>query len=149
VSVIIKTKPFGEIAIEEKQIIDFPDGVFGFEDFKQFAILDDSHSGSPFRWLQAMNEPDLAFVIILIADVMADYELVVPDSDYELLGVKSPNELLVFSIITIPENYKMMTANLMGPVLVNPVKKIGRQSISLCDKYGVRHRVIEGMKRVD
>ncbi len=145
----IRTKPFGEIEIEEKQIIDFPDGILGFEDVKQFAILDDTHSGSPFRWMQAVNEPGLAFVVILISDFMADYELNISQSDYEVIRAKPEDEILVFSIVTVPEDYKNMTANLMGPVIINPAKKMGKQAISLSDKYGVRHRIIENMKRVD
>ncbi len=145
----IRTKPFGEIEIEDKQIIAFPDGILGFEYVKKFAILDDTHSGSPFRWMQALEEPDLAFVIILISDFMADYELNISQSDYEVIEAKPQDEILVFSIVTVPEDYKKMTANLMGPVIINPAKKIGKQAISLSDKYGVRHRIIENMKRVD
>ncbi len=148
-SVKIRTKPFGEITIEEKQIIDFPEGILGFEYVKKYAILDDSHSGSPFRWIQAIEEPDLAFVIILISDFIQDYDLNISESDYEVVGLKAKDELLVFSIVTVPEDYKKMTANLMGPVIVNPVKRIGKQAISLSEKYGVRHRILENMKRVD
>lgn len=148
-SVKIRTKPFGEIEIEEKQIINFPDGILGFEFVKKFAIIDDNHPGSPFRFLQAVGEPDLAFVIILISDFMSDYELLLPENDYEAVGAASAEQLLVFSIVTIPEDFKMMTANLMGPIIINPHTKTGRQAISLSDKYGVRHRIIEKMKRVD
>lgn len=148
-SLKIRTKPFGEIEVEEKQIIDFPEGILGFEYVKKFAILDDSHSGSPFRWMQAVEEPDLAFVIILISDFMADYELHISQSDYEAIGAKTGDEILVFSIVTVPDDYKKMTANLMGPVIINPLKKRGKQAISLSEKYGVRHRIIENMKRVD
>lgn len=148
-SVKIRTKPFGEIEIEDKQIIDFPDGILGFEFVKKFAILDDSHKGSPFRWMQALDEPDLAFVIILISDFMPDYELMLLQTDLTALDATSTDELLVFSIVTIPENFKLMTANLMGPVIINPVTRKGRQAISLSDKYCVRHRILENMKRVD
>lgn len=145
----ITTKPFGEIEIEEKQIIDFPEGILGFDYVKRFALLDDAYPNSPFRWMQAVDDPALAFVIILISDFISDYELVISEGDYEMVGATSSNELLVFAIVTIPEDFKKMTANLMGPIIVNPKSRIGKQAISLSDKYGVRHLILEGMKRVD
>jgi flagellar assembly factor FliW len=40
-----------------------------------------------------------------------------------------------------------MTANLQGPVIINPAKRMGRQAISLSDRYGVRHVILEEMKK--
>ena len=40
-----------------------------------------------------------------------------------------------------------MTANLQGPVIINPSKKLGRQAISLSDRYNVRHRIIDEIKK--
>ncbi|MCX7678604.1 MAG: flagellar assembly protein FliW [Spirochaetes bacterium] len=145
----LHTRPFGEIEIEEKQIIDFPEGILGFDFVKRFAILDDAYPGSPFRWMQAVDEPTLAFVIILVSDFIADYELDISQGDYEAVGAKSSDELLVFAIVTIPADFKKMTANLMGPIIINPKTRIGKQAISISDKYGVRHLILEGMKRVD
>jgi len=58
----LKTKPFGEIDVDERQVVDFPEGILGFDHIRKFAILD-SHEKSPFKWLQALEEPDLAFEI--------------------------------------------------------------------------------------
>ncbi|MFC1670955.1 flagellar assembly protein FliW, partial [Spirochaetota bacterium] len=49
------------------------------------------------------------------------------------------------TIVTIPENPKEMTANLQGPIIVNPHKRIGKQAISANEKYGVRHGILEEM----
>ena len=49
--------------------------------------------------------------------------------------------------MTIPSNPSEMTANLQGPVIINPEKRLGRQVISLSDKYNVRHRILDEMKK--
>lgn len=151
--ILIQTKPFGEIEIDERQVIDFPEGILGFDFIKKFVILD-SDENTPFKWMQAFSEPNLAFIIIQPAFFIPDYELAVSQNDYEAVGVacndtgsEEADDLLIFSIVTIPSNATEMTANLQGPVIINPKKKLGRQVISLNDKYTVKHRILEEMEK--
>ena len=144
--IFIDTKPFGKIEIDEKQIIDFPDGIFGFEFEKKFVILD-SKEHSPFKWMQAYSEPSLAFVIIRPIDFLIKYELSISQSDMESVKAIKPDDLLVFAIVTIPADPSQMTANLQGPIIINTKDKIGRQVISLSDKYRVKHKILEEMKQ--
>jgi flagellar assembly factor FliW len=143
----IKTRRFGEIEINEQQIIDFPDGILGFDYVKKFILLDTQDEKSPLKWLQAYDEPELAFIIIRPVDFMREYELVVSMNDIEAVGAKDAEILLVFAIVTIPSNPSDMTANLQGPIIINPEKKLGRQAISLSDKYIVRHRILDEIKK--
>lgn len=145
--VIIKTKPFGEIEVNEEQIIDFPDGILGFDFIKKFVLLDTGEEKSPFKWLQAYDEPELAFVIISPIDFMSEYELSISQNDVEAVSAEKVANLLVFAIVTIPSNPSEMTANLQGPVIVNQQKRIGRQVISLNDKYNVKHAILEEIKK--
>lgn len=144
--VTIVTKPFGQIEVDERQIIDFPEGIYGFEDIKKFVILD-ANEKSPFKWLQAYDEPDLAFVIIRPVDFMVQYELDVLPQDLDDIGAQSPDDVLVFAIVTIPEDPSKMTANLQGPIIINPKTRCGKQAISLSDKYKVRHYILEEIKK--
>jgi len=143
----VLTKPFGEIEVDEEQIIDFPDGILGFDFIKKFVLLDTEDKESPFKWMQAYEEKDLAFVIIRPIDFMESYDLVISQSDYEAVKAESPEELVVFAIVTIPENPADMTANLQGPIIINPSKRLGRQAISMSDRYKVRHKILDEIKR--
>lgn len=145
-SIKVNTKPFGEIEVDERQIIDFPEGILGFDFIKKFVILD-ADNDSPFKWLQAYDEKDLAFVVIMPDSFLPSYELVIPQADYETVNAKTADELLIFAIVTIPDNPSNMTANLQGPVIINPEKKLGKQAISLSDRYTVRHNILEEMKK--
>lgn len=145
-SILIHTKPFGKIEVNEKQVVDFPDGILGFDFVKKFVILD-SAERSPFKWMQAYSEPDLAFIIIRPVDFMSNYELVISQADVEAVEAGSSEELLVFVIVTVPAKTSDMTANLQGPIIINPKKRIGRQVISLSDKYKVKHKILDEMKK--
>jgi flagellar assembly factor FliW len=146
--IVIHTKPFGEIEIDKKQIIDFPDGILGFDFIKKFVILD-SDENSPFKWMQAFTEPDLAFIIIQPVYFKPDYDLAISQSDYEAVEAENTDSLLVFTIVTIPANPADMTANLQGPIIINSKKKIGRQVISISDKYSVKHKILDEMKKLE
>ena len=143
----VLTKMYGEIEVDDSQIIDFPDGILGFDFVKKFVIIDTENQNSPFKWMQAYDEKDLAFVIIRPVDFMKDYDLVISQSDYEAVQASSAEELIVFAIVTIPENPEKMTANLQGPIIITPVKRLGRQAISMSDKYKVRHSILEEIKK--
>lgn len=142
----VNTKPFGEIEIDEMQIVDFPEGILGFDFVKKFIILD-ADDDSPFKWMQAFDEKDLAFVIIMPISFMPTYELSISQGDYEAVKAEPGDELLVFAIVTIPDNPSLMTANLQGPIIINPVSRLGRQAISLSDRYTVRHNILEEIKK--
>ncbi len=146
-SIKVDTKPFGEIEVNELQIIDFPEGILGFDFIKKFIIMDAEDEGSPFKWMQAFDEKNLAFVIIQPVDFMGEYELVISQSDLETVKSENIDELITFAIVTIPDNPRKMTANLQGPIIINPVKRIGKQAISMSERYSVRHNILDEMKK--
>jgi flagellar assembly factor FliW len=143
----IKTKPYGEVEIAENKIIYFEEGLIGFENVKKYVLLDTEDKDSPFKWLQAVERPDLAFVIIPPTLFKFDYKLEVRKDDLERIGLSDPSKAVVFAIVVIPhDNPENMTANLLGPVVINPEKMIGKQMISTNPECKVRHYVLEEMK---
>lgn len=143
----LNTKPFGVVEIDERQIISFPDGILGFEDIRHFALLDSNEDNSPFKWLQACEETSLAFVVITPESFMTGYEPDISQSDLAAVDCVRAEDLLVLCIVTIPEDPAKMTANLQGPVIINREKRIGRQAISMSEKYSVRHFILEEAKK--
>mgnify|MGYP001767545617 CR=1 FL=1 len=143
----LKTKKSGTVDINEKQIIDFPEGILGFDYIKKFVLLDTEDPASPLKWMQAIDEPDLAFIVIRPADFMEQYELVISQNDLRVVRASRPDELVVFSIVTIPSDPAEMTANLQGPIIINPSERIGKQAILLTDRYGVKHRILDELRR--
>ncbi len=139
----LETKPFGEIEIEEKQKISFPSGILGFEDIKEFALLNAEQW--PFYWLQSTEVPDLAFILIDPRIIYPEYNPDVDRDDYSeiLLDKSDIKDMLIFSIVTIPEDHKKMSANLQGPVIINKNKRLGKQFISINPNWKTRHYILE------
>ena len=65
------------------------------------------------------------------------------DKACEEVGIKSPEDILKFAIVTIPENSAKMTANLQGPLIINRKTRVGRQSINNDPRWKVRHVIME------
>jgi flagellar assembly factor FliW len=140
----IKTKPYGEIEVSEKQKIHFPEGLFGFEQTRDFFLLD-SREG-PFYWLQAADHPELAFILIDPRIFKGDYQLSVREEDYKSIGARDGKEVIDFAIVTVPEDVQKISANLMGPIIINRRNRKARQAISENDEYSVKHFIVKEMK---
>jgi flagellar assembly factor FliW len=140
----LMTKPYGEIDVPEKQRITFPQGIIGFEKVREYYILD-AREG-PFYWLQAVKNHDLAFILMNPRLFKSDYRLDVLESDLASLGVESPEDCLDFVILTIPQDPSRISANLMGPIIVNRKTRVGRQVISTNDEYTTKHYIMEEIK---
>lgn len=125
---IVATSRFGDIEVEKDKIITMTKPFLGFPDSSRFIIR---HHGkeSPFFWLQSLDEAELAFVVIPSASLIPDYQPKIPEAtliDLELEGA-APELLL---ILTIPKGQpEKMTANLLGPVALNPNKRLACQAL--------------------
>ncbi|MGA2615159.1 MAG: flagellar assembly protein FliW [Spirochaetia bacterium] len=137
----IRTKPYGEMEISERQRLIFPRGIFGFEELREFALLDAAQP--PFYWLQSLQRVEIAFVLIDPHFFRPDYSPDVDPAELEEIEIRTPEDMLVFAIVTIPEDSSRMTANLQGPLLINRRTSVGRQSISTNPLWGVRHTILE------
>jgi flagellar assembly factor FliW len=135
---IIQTKYFGKMVINKNKIINFPDGLPAFRNQNKFVIIDlpDNHS---FYCLQSVQEAETAFLMIRPWDFFPDYDFVIPDQDLEELGITSHKQVLIYNIVTIPEDFRKMTANLMAPIVINSENLKGRQVILQKGNYQIRH----------
>ncbi len=142
----VTSKPYGTIEVDERQKIHFPFGILGFEHLKWYVLLDASQA--PFYWLQSLDDPEVAFVLIDPLVFRPDYRLEVSHEELKEIQIHEDEDILLFSIVTIPENQELMSANLQGPVIINRSAKLGRQSISLGSQWKVKHFILEELAQV-
>ena len=141
----IQSRPFGEVEIEESRIITVQGGMFGFEGYERFVLVGVPEQ-KPFEWLQCVDEPTIAFVILRPDVFMPNYKLVMSDADKSALNVQSESELLCYAVCVIPDDMRKITVNLKGPVVIHPKTLRGRQVISLVEQYTVRHPLFDSQK---
>lgn len=134
---LIKTKDFDFIDVPEEDIINFPEGIYGFEDQTDYVLLKNPIND----WLmhlQAFDQVDPRFLLIDPFMFFDDYRPELSDSVLSNLGVKSEEMLSFFCVAVIPDDPTKMTINLKSPVAINFNKRIGAQIILENSDYSVR-----------
>ncbi len=141
----IDTRKFGEIEIDEKKIMTMPDGLLGFPGFERFVLIEDPKT-VPFCWFQSVEGASLALVVI-------NPFVFKPDYSFDLKSVMDARkwkdakekELLVYVVVNISENgdAKKITANLMGPLVINPKANEAVQVVMPNSDYSHQHLIIE------
>ncbi|MEN3000694.1 MAG: flagellar assembly protein FliW [Armatimonadota bacterium] len=143
----LHTTRFGTITIDEEDIITFPDGLVGLSHLKRFVLIRHSDD-SPFRWLQSVDEPGFAMLIIDPWFFRPDYEVVLSDIDVERLQLSDEAIRWVYVTVSIPPGKPhAMTANLLAPIVINGNARCGRQVILDDERYSTRHPILQEMWR--
>lgn len=126
---VITTKVFGEIEIDDAKIITFDGGIIGFPDLKKFTLLYDSEKSGGIKWLQSLDEPAFAMPVMDPLAVKETYNPVVEDELLKPLGELNPEEILVLVTVTVPKDLTKMSVNLQAPIVLNAENKKGCQII--------------------
>ncbi|MCZ8342094.1 MAG: flagellar assembly protein FliW [Leptospira sp.] len=146
--ITIHTKPFGTIQVDAKQILQFPNGLLGFEEFNEYALIEESPE-SPFKWLQSTKESGLAFILIQPELFLTNYKPAIGEEELLEIGLDTWKEGIIFLIVTIPhDDPKGMTANLQGPIIINGKQGKGKQFISRDENHPIRKNIVESMEEM-
>lgn len=136
----VQTKAYGLIDVDERQVLQFPDGLLGFEKFKDYILLDAPQK--PFFYLQSMDVSELAFILIDPFLFRPDYSVDADDALLSNVGIEKPEDALVLSIVTIPSDGTPITANLMGPLIVDRKSRRGVQAVMSDPRWQTKHDVL-------
>lgn len=145
----IQTSYFGEVEIDEKDILNFPKGILAFEEFNKFVIINSTEEELPFSWLQSIDEKDVAFIMIDPFLFKKDYEVDLSEKVIEELDIESESDVAIYTFLVIPEQVDQMTANLTGPIVININKNLGKQVVLEDKRYHTRHKIIDEVNKGD
>jgi len=139
----IETTRFGTIDIEKDRLIYMPKGMLGFPEKRRFFILQHKED-SPFFWYQSADDAALAFVITSPFFFMPDYEV---DAEKTLVDMSWDDEdkdnLELYVIVNISRGSpKQITANLIGPLLINTAVRQAVQMVISDSAYSHRFPLI-------
>ena len=142
----IMTSRFGEIEAAEDAVIHFPAGIPAFEDEREF-ILIPYEEDSPYVFLQSVRTPELAFLMTMPLTFFPDYEFTIDDEVETELGLTSPEEVLIYAILTLAGSEICdLTANLMAPIVINATMRRGKQIVLDRSPYTTKHRLFPNEK---
>ena len=139
----VSTSRFGTLDIQDNEIIQFSDGLYGFEKETEFALLPfNPNVESPMEWMQSLKSSHLAFVLTDPYLYLQDYKLKLSEEDKKRVQLEDEESFLTRAIVTIPENYLEMTANLIAPLIINKDKGVAKQFVLTSMDYDTRHYLL-------
>lgn len=126
--------PDGAVTVYKKDLIHFPDGLFGFPQYTDFAIFD-INDCKPFKSMRSSQPGGPEFVVVEPLRIFEDYDPLSEFNSLDELELGSPLELVVLSIVTLAEDPRDITVNLRGPVLLNLQTRCARQVALQDERY--------------
>ncbi len=142
----IKTTRFGELEVDKKDIIEFSEGLLGFEKLKNFFIVDPGDQ-TLILWLQSTDEPATALPIIEPKIFQPNFMIKLLPIELNSLNLENLQNASVYTVLTIPQNVTEMSANLKAPIIINNKTKNARQIVLQDSKLEVRSKMYLALKQ--
>jgi flagellar assembly factor FliW len=125
---------FGTLDLDDEQLVEFPSGLIGLGG-SRYALVATDPDG-PFRWLQSLEDPDLALPVTNPFLFFEDYAVELSDADSARIGTDDPGAVDVWVTVRAAADAADVTVNLQAPIVVHGGR--GFQVINEASNSGVR-----------
>lgn len=139
-NIILETRDFGEIEVKEEDVINFYNGMYGFENYTRFVILKENPDDDV-MFLQSLENTDLSFVLIDPYSIFMNYAPNLNEEDLSELNAEKESQLKYLVIAIIKESITDSVANLKSPIAINPSTRTAKQVI-LQNSYPLRYNIV-------
>jgi flagellar assembly factor FliW len=137
----LESRRFGTMQVTEEAVVQFPEGLPGFEDLREFLLLNPPGL-EPVKFLVSRGDPEISFPILAADLCFEGYAQTLDRSALQAMGAPDPSTLAIYAILTFHHEGELVTANLRAPVLINPTTQIGRQVTMLDCTHSLRHALV-------
>jgi flagellar assembly factor FliW len=131
---------FGEFELSEAAVYEFRHGLMGFEELRRFGFLH-REEFAPFDWLVAVDEPEICFPVVSPMLLQSGYAVPMGEVERRALGSKPEDPVVPLVIVTVGTGTPRLTANMRGPVMLNPKSHKGMQVVLFESGYSVRAEI--------
>lgn len=128
------TTRFGRLEVDSDKVIHFPNGLIGFKEIKRFILMD--YKDTFLKWLQAVDDRDIAFIVVPAFEFFPDYEVKLDIQTKKLLEIKNEEDIVVFLMLRVEG--EEVTANLQGPLILNSISMKGIQAVNEDTSFSCR-----------
>jgi flagellar assembly factor FliW len=140
------TTRFGEIDFKENEVILLPKGILGFSQLTRYVVLERKEF-VPFKWLQSIEDPNVAFVIMDPEQFFPNFKLEINEKELEELNYTNSSDLITYVIVTVPQDASLASADLLGPLVINSKKRLAKQAVMPNSPYTIKHYLLDEIKK--
>lgn len=137
----LQTKYFGAIRCDTQDVLHFPEGVFGFDQEKEFLLMPFEGGDGLLLCLQSVTTPSLAFVAVDPFKLSKEYAPVLGDKELRQLQAQDSTQLCYYAFCVVKAPISQSTVNLKCPIAINDASKEAKQV--MLDQYEMRHLLSE------
>jgi flagellar assembly factor FliW len=123
----IRTTRFGSLEIESGDMLNFPIGLLGLEDCRQWVLLADAQNDA-LGWLQCLGRPEVAVAVVSPRRFVPDYQFRVYRADLGPLCLERVQDAQVLVIVS--RNEHGITLNLKAPIVIHLERRLGCQLVA-------------------
>ena len=143
----ISTKYFDRVSVSEKDVIRFENGMFGFENLKEYILISFEPGSDNLMCLQSTQDSELAFILMNPFNLKKDYEPALTDADIRDLGItEATRGVFYYAVCVVKDDVSEITVNLKCPVVINPDNQTAKQLILEDERYSFRHSLQQLME---
>lgn len=129
----VNTRDFGEQEIAEDNILNFPNGIYAFEDQHRFVMFSPLGNDVFPAWLQSLDNENLCFIVFDPEQIVKNYSVTADDESAAAIKKSKETSVRYLSLAVVPEEYKNTTVNLKSPIIINADKMLAAQIIAAED----------------
>lgn len=125
-----------------RQEVFFPEGLVGCPEWRRFQLEQDPAT-APALILRCLDLDGLSFIVADPRALLPAYSVEMTISDLAALEAAEPDGLSMLVILNIQAEPFRITANLLGPLLINPVTGRARQVVQSSHNYSAAHVLLD------
>jgi flagellar assembly factor FliW len=118
----------------------FPDGLVGCPAWRRFVQVVDEEEDLPVLILQCLDDTAVQLLVTDPSMLQVDYTASLNETDRAALGLPAGVAPTLYCTLTVGADGSI-SANLLGPLVVNPVTRRGLQVVLADTEYSTRHPV--------
>lgn len=139
----VRSSRFGEFEVESSRALNFAQSLLGFPDSSTYVVVE--VEDTPYIWLQSADEPDVAFLATSPFLFFPSYDLELGEEEQQALDVDDVSKIEVLTLLTVHragERPEQITANLLGPIVVNTESREAIQVVLDNPQYSTRQPLV-------
>ena len=140
---LVNTAVFGAVEIPDEQIFTMPQGLYGFDECRKFALVTRQEDDVTLKWFQSVEAVVPCFVVFDPYEIIDGYHPVMEAADLRALNLKKDDRLEYLVIAVVPEDISKITVNLKSPLVLNRRTGIARQVILANQDYPIKFPLVE------
>lgn len=136
----INTKYFGKMSYETNEVIFFKNGLFGFENQKEYILIRFEDDNDFLLSLQSITDETLAFVVVNPYYLMPTYTPFLTEADLTEVEANNLSQVTFYNICVVRDNVSESTVNFKCPLIINHLTQKAKQVILEDSCYNLRHK---------